>query len=134
MRLYLDIDGVLLTKHPVAAAPGGAAFIDFVTARFACYWLTTHCKGNADVAVQYLSRFYDAATVAQVQTWQPTTWDTLKTEALLEATDFFWLDDAPFGSEQLALDQRGLLHRLITVDLVRPDELQQIQQLLKRLL
>lgn len=132
-RLYVDIDGVLLTKRPVAAAPGAAAFIRFITAHFDCYWLTTHCRGDASVAVRYLAQYVDASTLAELQTWQATNWDTLKTEALTDTADFFWLDDIPFVSEQQMLEQRGLLHRLITVDLARPDELEQIQQLLQRL-
>lgn len=132
-RLYVDIDGVLLTKRPVAAAPGAAAFIRFVTERFTCCWLTTHCRGDARVAIRYLAQYVDPDTLTYLQTWQATDWDTLKTEALNGVADFYWLDDAPFVSEQQALEQRSLLHRLITVDLARPDELQQIQQLLTRL-
>lgn len=133
-RLYVDIDGVLLTKHPVAAAPGAASFIGFITAHFACHWLTTHCRGDAEVALRYLAKYVDADTLAELQTWQATNWDTLKTEALTATTNFFWLDDMPFVSEQQVLEQRGLLHRLITVDLARPNELEQIQQLLVRVI
>lgn len=133
-RLYVDIDGVLLTKRPVAAAPGAAAFIRFITEQFDCYWLTTHCRGDAGVAVRYLARYVDADTLTRLQTWQSTNWDTLKTEALNDTVDFFWLDDAPFVSEQQMLERRGLLHRLITVDLDRQDELQQIRLLLMRLI
>jgi hypothetical protein len=132
-RLYLDIDGVLLAKRPVAAAPGAAAFIRFVTRHFSCCWLTTHCRGDTAVALRYLAPYVDPDTLACLQTWQATDWDTLKTEALNGVVDFYWLDDAPFESEQRMLAQRGLLHRLITVDLLRPDELPQLQQLLARL-
>ncbi|MCC3160738.1 hypothetical protein LJ737_26110 [Hymenobacter sp. 15J16-1T3B] len=131
-RLYIDIDGVLLTKRPVAAAPGAEAFIHFLTQHFNCFWLTTHCRGDARVAVRYVAQYVDASTLACLQTWQTTDWDTLKTEALHDTTEFYWLDDAPFVSEQQELERRGLLHRLITVDLARPDELQQLQQLLTR--
>lgn len=132
MRLYVDIDGVLLTKRPVNAAPGGAAFIEFITGQFDCYWLTTHCRGDATVAVRYLAQYFNAATLTNLRTWQPTAWDTLKTEALDFSTDFFWLDDAPFESEKRVLEEQGMSHRLITVELERENELAQLQQLLAR--
>lgn len=46
VKLYLDIDGVLLTKRNVKAAPFGPEFIDRVAERFDCYWLTTNLMLN----------------------------------------------------------------------------------------
>ncbi|OON71074.1 hypothetical protein [Hymenobacter sp. CRA2] len=123
---------MLLTKRPVQAAIGGAAFIRFVTAQFECYWLTTHCRGEAATAVRYLAGYYDADTIELLQSVKPTTWDTLKTEALDFTTDFFWLEDAPFESEKRVLERYGRLHRLILVELDRLNELPQLQQLLAR--
>ncbi|MDR2802386.1 MAG: hypothetical protein LBB31_04120, partial [Prevotellaceae bacterium] len=57
-KLYVDIDGVLLTSKHVGAADHVAEFIDFTTSHFDCYWLTTHCKGNALTAVNYLSNYF----------------------------------------------------------------------------
>ena len=46
-KLYIDIDGVLITtKNPVAPS-GIDRFIQFITSNFDCYWLTTHCKGES---------------------------------------------------------------------------------------
>ena len=100
VRLYLDIDGVLLTTKHTQAAPGVQAFIDFITSQFQCYWLTTHCKGNSATALAYLVRFLPLATVAKLQeTVHPTTWDALKTEAIDLQADFYWLEDSPMQAE-----------------------------------
>jgi len=123
-KLYLDIDGVLLTARHTQAAPGVAAFVEFVTQHFTCYWLTTHCKGDSAPALRYLSRFLAPATLELLrQAVQPTTWDTLKTEAIDVSADFYWLDDSPFQSEVAYLRARGVVDRLVVVDLNRPDEL-----------
>lgn len=93
-KLYLDIDGVLLTAKHTQAAPGVEDFIDFVTTHFECYWLTTHCKGDSKSALKYLSQFLLPATISKLQNAvRPTNWDTLKTEAIDVTADFYWLDD-----------------------------------------
>jgi hypothetical protein len=128
-KLYLDIDGVLLTARHTQAAPGVAAFVEFVIQHFTCYWLTTHCKGDSAPTLRYLSQFLAPATLELLrQAVQPTTWDTLKTEAIDVAADFYWLDDSPFQSEIAYLQARGVADRLIVVDLNRPDELNKILQ------
>lgn len=125
--MYLDIDGVLLTKRNTRAADFGAAFIDFVTERFDCYWLTTHCKGNAATAVSYLSRYYDPGSIAKLEKVKATDWQTLKTEGIDFSSGFYWLDDAPFESEKEELKRKGAPERLIVVDLSRENELQMIK-------
>ncbi len=66
MRLYLDIDGVILGK-------GGKLpehleeFLTWVTANFEVYWLTTHCKGDARTALRYLSSYYPPHLLALVE-------------------------------------------------------------------
>ena len=99
-KLYLDIDGVLLTAKHTQAAPGVDDFVEFITQHFACYWLTTHCKGDSVPALRYLSLFLKPATLEKLrQAVRPTTWDTLKTEAIDLTSDFYWLDDRLFQSE-----------------------------------
>lgn len=133
--LYLDIDGVLLTAKHTQAAPGVEAFVDFVTAHFTCYWLTTHCKGDSTLALYYLARFLPPATVERLRnTVQPTNWDTLKTEAIDVESAFYWLDDQPFQAEIASLQAKSVANRLIVVDLNRSDELHTIQASLQQLL
>ena len=54
MNLYLDIDGVLLDYNTDTYAKGAIEHIEYVTSEFNCYWLTTHCKGDAEPAIEYL--------------------------------------------------------------------------------
>lgn len=53
MNLYLDIDGVILTKSG-DPAPDLLSFLEFVTSRFDCYWLPTHCRGNFEGVFKHL--------------------------------------------------------------------------------
>ncbi|RYE89882.1 MAG: hypothetical protein EOO37_04160 [Cytophagaceae bacterium] len=130
-KLYLDIDGVLLTAKHTQAAPGVDEFVKFITQHFACYWLTTHCKGDSASALRYLSSFLQPATLEQLhQAVQPTTWDTLKTEAIDVTADFYWLDDNPFQSEIAYLQARSVADRLLVINLQNPNELLSIQKAL----
>jgi hypothetical protein len=126
VRLYLDIDGVLLTKRNTKAADYGPAFIDFVTARFDCYWLTTHCKGHSETAIQYLSGYYDPESISKLRCVKATDWQTLKTVGTDFSAHIYWLDDAPFESEKAHLERNGATERLIIVDLNQENELQRI--------
>jgi hypothetical protein len=131
-KLYLDIDGVLLTTRHTQAAPGVAAFVEFITRHFACYWLTTHCKGDSTPALRYLAQFLPPATLELLcQAVQPTNWGTLKTEAIDTKANFYWLDDSPFQSEIAYLQTHGVANKLLAVNLLNPDELLRLQQLLQ---
>jgi hypothetical protein len=130
-KLYLDIDGVLLTARHTQAAPGVDDFVELIIQYFECYWLTTHCKGDSTHTLRYLSSFLKPATLEKLrQAVRPTTWDTLKTEAIDLASDFYWLDDQPFQAELAYLQAHGVADRLVVVDLNRPNELLSMQVLL----
>jgi hypothetical protein len=60
------------------------------------------------------------------QAVRPTNWDTLKTEAIDLASDFYWLDDRPFQAETAYLQGHGVADRLIIIDLNQPNELASI--------
>jgi hypothetical protein len=123
-KLYLDIDGVLLTSKHTQAAPGVDRFVAFVTQHFDCYWLTTHCKGDSAPALKYLSQFLLPATIDKLKgAVLPTTWDTLKTEAIDLESDFIWLDDSPFQAEIAFLNAHQVSNQLILVNLNRAEEL-----------
>jgi hypothetical protein len=131
-KLYLDIDGVLLTTRHTQAAPGVAAFVEFIAQHFSCFWLTTHCKGDNTPALRYLAQFLPPATLEKLrQAVQPTNWDALKTEAIDVKADFYWLDDSPFQSEIAYLQARGVADRLVVVNLSNPDELSRLRKLLQ---
>lgn len=131
--LYLDIDGVLLTNRYPAPPPGIAAVLDVALTRFDCYWLTTHCRGDAGTALRYLSRYYEAAWLERLAAVRPTTWDALKTDGIDFSRRFWWLDDAPFEAEKAVLARHQCLGQLVTVNLRRPLETDRLRLLLERL-
>lgn len=126
-KLYLDVDGVLLTNKNTRVAPYGVEFIDAVTSKFDCYWLTTHCKdGNTDMVLDRLSKYYPTKTIAKLQAVKPVKWNTLKTEGIDFDSDFFWVDDYVFTIEKKVLASNGCMDKLILVDLNRKNELLKI--------
>ncbi|SFQ79404.1 hypothetical protein [Hymenobacter arizonensis] len=133
-KLYLDIDGVLLTAKHTRPAPGVEAFVAFVTQHFACYWLTTHCQGDQATALRYLAAYLPASSLAQLGAVLPTTWDALKPEAIDLSADFYWLEDRPFQAEIACLEAAGVADRLLVVDLNTPEALRQLQETLRQAL
>jgi len=131
-KLYLDIDGVLLTKRNTSAADNSKEFIDFVIHHFDCYWLTTHCKGNSGTTIQHLAKFFDEKTLEKLSKIKATNWTTLKTESIDFSSDFFWIDDYAFEAEKNVLSANSSLSRLIIVDLNRKDELKRVMNILLR--
>jgi hypothetical protein len=125
-RLYLDIDGVLLTVKQTRPADYFFEFIEFITEKFDCYWLTTHCKGDAKNAISYLTRYFNEQTLQLLHQVKPTSWETLKTEAIDFTHDFFWLEDYPFNSEKEVLIKNNRLASLVVVDLNTTDELRRV--------
>lgn len=130
-RLYLDIDGVLLTVKQTRPADHSTAFIEFVSGNFDCYWLTTHCKGDVKNVIRYLTPYFDNQTIQLLLQVKPTNWDALKTEAIDFSHDFFWLEDYPFSAEKEVLKKHGRLENLIVVDLNNADELKRVKNLLR---
>lgn len=125
-KLYLDIDGVLLTtKHP-RVAQYATEFIRNITQYFECYWLTTHCKGDIMNALHYLSSYFEQDSMKYLEMIKSTSWDSLKTEAIDFGSDFYWLEDNPLQVEKCVLLQHGKLERLIEVDLSHEEELKRV--------
>jgi len=129
-RLYIDIDGVLLTKKNIGVPGYGREFLKYLLNNFDYYWLTTHCKGDSSNAIQYLSRYYEKEIIEELNKVKPTNWDALKTEVIDFGSDFYWLDDYPFNAERIVLEKNNLAERLIVVDLDRSGELERIKCLL----
>jgi len=117
-KLFLDIDGVLLGKIDgrIALARGASTFLGFVTAYFDCYWLTTHCQGDAETAQIYLKPYLRKELLKTIKKMKPTYFNVLKTDALPKNTDFFWVEDQPLASELKFLEGNGLVSCLIRVD------------------
>lgn len=123
MNLYLDIDGVLLNHDSDTKANYSIELIDYITNEFDCYWLTTHCKGDATPAIESLSDYFPAETIEKLKTIKPTYWEDLKTEGIDFDKNFIWLDDYPFQAELSVLEHFGASNSIYKVDLRNENEL-----------
>lgn len=127
MNIYLDIDGVLLTKQGEPASHL-QEFLEYVTQNHTPYWLTTHCNGDPTFAVEHLKRKLPSELHQYLELIRPTNWDVLKTDGIDFTQDFRWLEDSVMQSEQEVLRKHNVLHKLILVDLKsRPSQLKEIK-------
>ena len=132
-NIYLDIDGVLLTKRK--NKPDHVLdLVEFLTSNFKCFWLTTHCRNGENGAVKYLSGFYNQEEIRFFERIAPAYWIDLKTEGIDFNISFIWLEDYPLESEIRILMEKGRLNSLITVNLERINELQNVLQEIKRII
>ena len=121
MKIYLDIDGVILTRdHKIPEY--GEEFVSYLISHHECFWLTTHCRGGENGAIKYLSQFYSGTTLAKLKQVIQTDWKDLKTEAVDFDSRFIWLDDYPLESDAL-----------IVVDLKRESELREVRMKIQQL-
>ncbi len=131
MKLYMDIDGVLLDYENDGCADYAIELIDYVVDEFDCYWLTTHCKGDESVALRYLSEYFPEETLKKLRRVKPTNWGSLKTEGIDFDSGFIWLDDYPFQAELAMLERYGASESLFRVNLKNQDELLNVLDFLK---
>lgn len=125
MNIYLDIDGVLLKKDG-EPSDGVLEFLKYVTDNHSVYWLTTHCRGGENNAVEYLLRALPAESREYLDKIIPTDWQTLKTEAIDFSQDFRWFDDYSMQAELNVLAENNAKDKLVLVDLKSaPDKLNQ---------
>lgn len=138
--LYLDVDGVLVGKEDPASAKlilarHAQRFLEHCLERFDCFWLTSHCRhGDAGRLLRHLGKLATPQELELLREVRPTSWQTLKTEAIDLVSDFYWLDDSPLQREIELLESRGILHRWIPVDTRRrPDDLRRVMTILQRI-
>ena len=130
-KIYLDIDGVLLMKD--GSIPDfSVELISFLKENFECYWLTTHCRGGENKAVQYLSKYYPTEIIEKLKTISPAYWNDLKTEVIDFDSMFFWLDDYAMEAEKKVLNSYNKLNSLILVNLKNSNELKAVLDKIKR--
>ncbi len=118
MKLYLDIDGVLIGRGG-KSAEGLVEFLASVTERFECYWLTTHCDGDSDQVFLYLVGRVPAEALPYIEKIRPTKFGALKTDGIDFTGPFYWLDDTVFESEQAVLRERGVADAFLLTDINR---------------
>ena len=129
MNLYLDVDGVLLTK---AGEPANfvSEFLEHITSRHTCFWLTTHCKGDVAPVIEWLERKLTAEAMQHVKKIKPTNWGTLKTDAIDLTQDFRWLDDYIMEAERAVLRQHDCESKFIPIDLrSNPNQLKELAEI-----
>ncbi|MFW0862332.1 MAG: hypothetical protein ACKKL6_01985 [Candidatus Komeilibacteria bacterium] len=121
MNVYLDINGVLLTNN-IQPAQNVVEFLKYLTDNHTVYWLTTHCRGGENRAVEYLSDKLPAEALVYLNKILPTDWDTLKTEAIDFTNKCVWFDDQSIRAEDKILAKHANTVKFIHVNLsVEPD-------------
>jgi hypothetical protein len=117
-NIYLDIDGVLLTKDR-RPAPHVKEFLSYVLKNFpdSTYWLTTHCKGDTTDTMRNIGHLFDSETLILLRNVKPTKWEIAKTEGINLSKSFLWFDDNIFSGERQTLTDHGLLDNWIEVNL-----------------
>ena len=111
MNIYFDIDGVLLgTKSPKRDT---IKLLKYCLRKYpnSTYWLTTHCKSGENKTNFVLKGEFPDSLVEQIyNTFLPTDWEVLKTDAIDLDSDFIWFDDNLFESE------RNILEKYLVLD------------------
>ena len=85
MKIYLDIDGVLLDTKEYKQMPYLKEFLTtvFEISEGEVYWLSTHTKhGESDVALYHLEEALDKDVFEMIKGIKNTKWNTLKTEGI----------------------------------------------------
>ncbi len=123
MNIYLDIDGVILANDK-NGANYVHEFLEHITTKYPdnTYWLTTHCQGNPQTAVERLREVLKPETIGLLSNIKPTRWDTAKTEAIDFTKPFLWFDDDLYDDEREDLIKHNALSSWIEVDLSKNDD------------
>jgi hypothetical protein len=116
MNIYLDIDGVLITKDG-KPAEYVSEFLDYITNHHNVFWLTTHCRGQENNAKFHLSDKLPERAIATLDKIKVTDWKTLKTEAIDYNQDFRWLDDYTMQAELDILAKHNAKDKIILINL-----------------
>ena len=122
-NVYIDIDGVILTKGVVPALHLDK-FLKYVLDKYSVFWLTSRCHGDCKYTLSYLSKFFPEETVNLFRQIKPTNFQVDKTEAIDFNKRFFWLDNEIFESEKTTLIKNGKYDSWIEVNLIKdPNQL-----------
>lgn len=117
MKIYLDIDGTLISKDFLPAS-NLHEFTKKALSVGEVFWLTTHCKeNNRDRVLEYLARYIPVDTLTLMRQIKPTHWDTLKTEAIDFSDHFLWFDDYLLEVEKNILKKKDVLSSWVKIDL-----------------
>ncbi len=127
MNIYLDIDGVLIVHGKSVAH--AIEFLEEITTKHSCFWLTTHCRGGENRAPEYLLKMFPAETESTLRKILPADWNALKTDAINFTQDFRWLDDYAMEAEKEILRKNDCFGKYIQVDLKNtPEQLKNLME------
>jgi hypothetical protein len=144
--LYLDIDGVLLSRiaDPCGGiryelAPGATEFLAWVVAVYDCYWLTARARCGRISEVERAFRHalevwhLPESLLETIRLIEPAPWGREKVEGIDLESDFLWVDDDPSATSVSLLTSLGLKDRLVrygTTDAYVQD-LEQLKEILQ---
>lgn len=117
LNIYLDVDGVL--RGTASPKSDIIKLLEYCLEHYptSTYWLTTHCKHGENRVDRALHGEFPDELVEQIyNTFQPTNWDVLKTDAIDFASDFIWFDDNLLWSEKAMLEKYGALDKFFRMD------------------
>jgi hypothetical protein len=132
--LYLDLDGVILRRTgriefggrtEFDVAPGAIEFLAWAADHFNCYWLTSRSHDGGYKEIERAFRFAIPTNTLPdeikelIRAIRPAPWGTAKVEGIDLSRPFFWLDDHPDQTSVDALEEAGLLERLVIVSVDR---------------
>ena len=122
MKIFLDIDGVLLTKYGDLAA-GAKKFLLWAIEHHETYWISTRTRDGSHRGA--LQAFHGKLDPEVIKAIRPTSWNILKTDALpLGSRDWVWIDDEILHAERDVLISDGSLGRFIQINFDKnPDAL-----------
>jgi hypothetical protein len=130
VKLYLDIDGVLLTKNG-ALAEGAETFLQWAIDNHEPHWLSTRTRDGSSRGA--LRAFHGILETELVRAIQPVRWATLKTEALPVWVDgWAWVDDEILHAERAVLVSNDALDRFVQISVNRnPTALLELPEMLR---
>lgn len=121
MNYYLDVDGTIITKENQEALELNY-FLKYLLNSGEVFWLTTHCRNeDASSVLSYLKQILDRKNYSLIENIFPTTWNTLKTEAIDFSQPFCWFDDYLLEVEKRILLENSCIDKWIKIDLGKND-------------
>ena len=125
MDIYLDIDGVLITKD-LKAANYAEEFVRYIVENYpdSTYWLTTRCGEDTSKVLWYFEPIFSKETIEAMKAIKPISLLAEKTAYINFSRPFLWFDDDCFTGEKIDLQQHNALNSWIEVDLrSTPDQM-----------
>lgn len=141
MRLFLDIDGVLIRGADAdvwngtwEVAPHAEEFLEWVLEHYQPVWLTARDMDGSGGGIHAAFRSAVGGSdrlIALASRIRSQAWKVAKTTAMDFSRPFLWLDDCPRTIDLLTLEARGCVDQWIEVNTdLRPDDLLRVMHVL----